>query len=125
MLIAVYGTLRDGCGNDHYMKKEGVTFLGNAETKPEFTMLSAGGFPIVKTEGDTKIQLEVYRVENENALAGIFRLEHYTGRRDDPNNWYNTTNVETPYGTAEMFVQAPEKCRGSLPVITSGDWLKR
>lgn len=123
-VIAVYGTLRDGEGNDHYLKRDGVEFLGNAETVPEFTMRNMSGFPIVVTEGKTPIKIEVYKITNQQTLHDIFRLEHYTGRRNHPDNWYNTTDIDTPFGKAEMFVMSPERYP-SLRVIPSGDWKNR
>jgi gamma-glutamylcyclotransferase (GGCT)/AIG2-like uncharacterized protein YtfP len=106
------------------MQQDGVKLLGSTETAPAFTMTSMGGFPIVKTFGKTPIQIEVYEVTSRNALDRINRLEGYSGKRGHSSNWYNTVDVDTPYGQAEMFIMSPEQYP-HLQVIESGDWLKR
>lgn len=123
-LLAVYGTLRAGCGNDHYLKHPSVELLGEAKTVPQFTMTSMGGFPVVKTEGNNSIQIEVYKVSDSSVLKKVDRLEGYTGIRDHKDNWYNTVDVETPFGKAKMYVMSPDRYP-NLPVIESGDWKKR
>ena len=41
--IFVYGTLKRGLENAHYLA--GQTFLGEARTAPEYRMVSLGGYP--------------------------------------------------------------------------------
>lgn len=117
--IAVYGTLKEGYGNHHYIA--GAKYLGDCVTEPEYNMHSMGGFPGVTKGGTTPITIEVYEVEDEEMLRDIYSLEGYTGRRDADANWYDTTLVDTPYGEAEMFYFKQPLNR---PVISSGVWLK-
>lgn len=119
-LIAVYGTLREGCGNHRVMGDSQL--LGVTKTPANFTLFDNGGFPFVHPSGNTAVTIEIYNVTNENTLRGIYGLEGYTGVRGHARNWYNTVDVQTQWGVAEMFV-----CREipNLPIIQSGDWLKR
>lgn len=116
-LIAVYGTLKRRHGNHRVMGNS--KFLGEATTEPKFTMYSAGGFPIVSPKGNTKIALEIFEVTSEETLRRIYGLEGYSGVRDSQENWYNTTDVETEWGKAEMFIQEKELNR---PIVESGIW---
>jgi len=118
-LIAVYGTLKQQHGNHIYMG--GSQFLGTHVTEPAYTMYSLGGFPAVTKEGSTPISIEVYRVTDPEDLQNIYGLEGYSGERDSPRNrFYDTTDVETPYGTAEMFIfKTPPATRR---VVESGVW---
>jgi gamma-glutamylcyclotransferase (GGCT)/AIG2-like uncharacterized protein YtfP len=70
-LVAVYGTLKKGFGN-HYLI-EGQKFLGIGETPPDYAMLSFGSYPGA-IDGDERIQVEVYEVENK-ALQRMDNLE--------------------------------------------------
>lgn len=117
--IAVYGTLKQGHHNHHYI--DGAKFLGDCITEAEYTMHSMGGFPAIRKDGNTSITLEVYEVSDPVMLKDIYGLEGYTGQRDNDLNWYDTTLVNTPYGEAEMFYFKNEVNR---PVIASGVWLK-
>lgn len=119
-LIGVYGTLRKGCGNHRVMGSSEL--LGTVVTNPSFTMFNNGGFPFVFPSGETPITLEIYNVSDQGTLRDIYGLEGYTGERNHPRNWYDTVDVETEFGTAEIFV-----CKNppNLPVVASGDWTKR
>ena len=116
MKVAVYGTLKRGHGNHRVMGDS--KFLGTHVTDPAYTMYSTGGFPIVCTHGDTAIHVEVFEVEKGN-LQRIYSLEGYTGIRNHKDNWYNTVEIQTPYGQAEMFVMSETK---HLTKIESGLW---
>jgi len=117
MKIAVYGTLRQGEGNHHRI--ESGKLLGTCLTPKGFTMFDNGGFPFVFPEGNGSIKIEVFEVTDEQVIRSIYRLEGYTGIRNHPNNWYDTVDVDTEFGTAIMFVS---KARPQLPIIKSGDW---
>lgn len=128
VLYAVYGTLRAGWGNNRILCKEdgstrhGVEYLGIMKTDPLYTMYGKNaGFPVVAINGKTAITVEIYRVTDENIIKRVNGLEGYTGRRDDPQNWYNTTEVKTKWGIANMFCM--EGRSGSRDnIIESGDW---
>jgi gamma-glutamylcyclotransferase (GGCT)/AIG2-like uncharacterized protein YtfP len=125
-LVCVYGTLRKGFGNHGYLDNEHSELLGSMKTPAAYTMysLAGGGFPGVAEGGDTEIQIEVYRVNDENVLRRIYRLEGYSGVRGSERNWYDTCDVETPWGTGNMFTM--NDLRGTnTKVIESGDWANK
>jgi gamma-glutamylcyclotransferase (GGCT)/AIG2-like uncharacterized protein YtfP len=119
--IAVYGTLRKGQGNNKYCLSNSK-YLGTTNTEKSFKMYSSGGFPIV-TKGERDIEIDVYEVADED-LNKVYRLEGYTGVRDSEKNWYNTIDVKTKFGVAEMFIMN-ENSVVSLSEIESGNWLNR
>lgn len=126
VLFAVYGTLRRGHGNYQYLLEGNSTFLGEHITEPKFTMYTTGGFPIVATEGETPIHIEVFEVTDPETIHGVNQLEGFSGVKNSPDNWYDTITVDTPYGPAEMFYQSPEKISSrSMRVIESGNWNDR
>lgn len=123
VLFAVYGTLRKGNGNHVYVAN--AEFLGEMKTEPKFTMYGKNwGFPIVSTTGDTSLTVEVYKTKDEKVINGVNRLERYSGVRNHPQNWYDTVDIETPWGNANMFVMETE--RGTeKDIIVDGDWNNR
>lgn len=116
MIMAVYGTLKQGFGNNHLLER--AKYLGEAFTTPEYTMYSLGGFPTIVKNGNTSIKIEVYEVEDPTAIN---RLEGFTGEKNSPSNWYNTETIATPYGDAEMFVfdKPPQR---HINIVESGVW---
>ena len=116
-LLAVYGTLKQGNGNHRYLRESKL--LGTHVTEPKYTMHSLGGFPGVRLEGKTPITVEVYRVTNRDVLTNINSLEGYTGKKDDPENWYDCIEIDTPYGSADMYY-FKQQLNG--PVIKDGIW---
>lgn len=119
MLISVYGTLRNGEGNNAFLRNSNL--LGVSETEAIYTMYNNGGFPYVCLGGDTKITIETYELSEEDK-RGVFSLEGYTGVRNHPLNWYDTADVKTPWGDSQMFIL---KTHPNLKTIKSGDWKKR
>lgn len=117
--IAVYGTLRRGEGN-HYLIRNG-NYLGSINTEPSFTMYDNGGFPFVFNAGNTSITVEIFEIDS-NTLKNVYSLEGYSGIRNHHTNWYDTVDIKTPWGDAEMFICKREK---NLKVIQSGDWKNR
>lgn len=115
MLIFVYGTLKKGFHNHHYLDTS--KFLGNHKTEPIYTMKTNGGFPIVERGGQTSITGEVYKLSDED-LSGVFLLEGYTGVQHNPRNWYDTDTIVTYFGEASIFVMAKDK--NQLPIIENG-----
>ena len=118
MRLSVYGTLKQGEGNHHFLRNSKL--LGEFVTSPNYTMYSMGGFPAVTPEGDTPITCEVYDV-HEKDLPGIYRLEGYSGIKNDPNNWYDCVTLDTPFGQADMFVF---KTKPNRLTIKNGIWTK-
>jgi gamma-glutamylcyclotransferase (GGCT)/AIG2-like uncharacterized protein YtfP len=121
-LFAVYGTLRQGFGNHRLLDNEHCEFLGKDITKPELTMISLGGFPGVLPKGSDSIVIEVYRVNSSQVEQQLNWLEGHKGK-DHPSNFYNVTEIETKYGTANMYILDNEQYDGRQKVA-SGDWQK-
>lgn len=122
-LIAVYGTLKKGFSNHRVMGESKL--LGKIRTEPIFTMYSLGGFPALTKDGNTKVSAEVYEVNCENTLNRIYRLEGYTGKRDSPDNWYDTLALDTPFGEAEIFYfknKSELDYLGEDRIIQDGEW---
>ena len=124
ILIAVYGTLRHGRGNWKAYLEHRAELLGTYRTEPKFTMFTTGGFPIVTTYGDTSIEYEVFKVDSNYTLDRVHRLEGCTGIPGDSRNWYDIMPIETPHGTAYMYVQHDYQ---GMPdhIIKSGNWNMR
>lgn len=114
----VYGTLKSGHGNNRRLQN--AKKLGEHTTEPNYTMYGLGGFPAVSPGGQTAITGEVYETDDENVINGVNALEGYTGTKDHPNNWYDTETIDTPYGSAEMFIFKTAPTRAS--VVESGVW---
>lgn len=118
MKILVYGTLRATFPN-HYLL-EGADFVKYAETTPEFTMISLGGFPGILRGGNTSIKGEVYEVD-EPTLKTLDKLE----RSPD---WYKRELVLLDDGSwVEAYIYPPLRVKevGMFVVVESGDWSKR
>jgi gamma-glutamylcyclotransferase (GGCT)/AIG2-like uncharacterized protein YtfP len=73
-LIFVYGTLKHGGSNHHFMASG--SFSGNAQTPPGFTLYEIAGYPgMVREHGDREgVRGEVWRVDEE-CLADLDVLE--------------------------------------------------
>jgi gamma-glutamylaminecyclotransferase len=54
--VFVYGTLKRGCCNHHYLK--GHRFLGDASTQPEYAMYDLGGYPGMVEDFSQPISIE-------------------------------------------------------------------
>ncbi len=121
VLLCCYGTLLEGFGNYNALLKGRSTYLGTYETKPEYEMYSTGGFPIV-TSGEHSIEIDVFEITDNETLQQVHRLEGCTGIPNDPRNWYNITNIETPHGLGWIYMQ--ETGRG-LPIVKTRKWRTR
>jgi gamma-glutamylaminecyclotransferase len=73
--IFVYGTLRQGFHNHHYVR--GSLFLGTATTLAQYAMYVAAGIPyVMANEARYRICGEIYRVD-ATMLAALDRLEEH------------------------------------------------
>ena len=118
-LVAVYGTLRQGCHNNYLL--QGCKMLGVAFSDNDATMYSNGGFPILKlSEPTCKIVVEVYEVPDRVLHNYLDRLEGYP-------DWYDRTM--TPFTLEDgQQVQAwvyHQEDNHRLPIVKTGDWLKQ
>lgn len=113
-LYAVYGTLRQGYGNHRLLDNKFCELLGTERTKPEWKMVSLGGFPGVIPGGKQEITIEVYRVNSKDVEQRLDWLEGYP-------SFYGKTTIETQFGTANMYILSEEKY-GQNRIVESGDW---
>src|SRR5687768_13262362 len=97
-LYAVYGTLRQGFGNNRLLQNEHSQYLGTQTKKFPFRMVSMGGFPgMIYTPGkENTITIEVFRVTSPTVERRLDMLEGYPG-------WYDKQTVETEWGTAFIY----------------------
>lgn len=117
ILISVYGSLRKELGNHEYHLGK-ANYLGTFNTEPVYNLHSLGGFPGLKEKGNTSVVMEVYEV-NEIEAYNIDRLEGY--RPGSKNNtFYDKKDIETPWGTASVYIYVSELPKSSI--VESGDW---
>lgn len=118
-LIAVYGTLRQGCGNyEHFL--EDADYKGTFDSEPIYSLYSLGGFPGLKTDGQTSVKMEVYGVDDMTAKA-VDALEGYNPNRVP--HFYDKQSIETPWGTAGVYIYVRDIAAREL--IVNGDWKER
>jgi gamma-glutamylcyclotransferase (GGCT)/AIG2-like uncharacterized protein YtfP len=118
-LIAVYGTLRRGCGNYNYLLTQ-ADYKGEFLSEPIYSLYSLGGFPGLKNGGTTSVKMEVFSVNDEEA-SNVDALEGYTEGMDNP-YFYDKQSIETPWGTAGVYIYV--RPADGLRLIESGDWLE-
>lgn len=118
VLYAVYGTLRQGFGNNRLLQNEHSQYLGTQTLEAPFRMVAMGGFPgMIYTGADTpwnRITIEVFRVSNPGVEKRLDMLEGYPG-------WYDKQTIETEWGTAFIYTQTEAQV-GKNPPVESGDW---
>lgn len=115
--LAVYGTLLRGFGNNRYYMRT-AEFLGEYESDPKFTMYSNGGFPYLAEGGDTRIQMEVYKVDDDT----LFALDALEGV---DSGHYQRIQIITPFGKTYLYVATDDtkrRIQERLPVVDSGSW---
>lgn len=124
VLLAVYGTLRRGQGNWDYLLNGNSEFVGTTTTPPEYTMYGKrSGFPIVAKKGNTSIEIDVFKVTNNEVLRRVHGLESCSGIPGDPRNWYDIQPIETEFGKAYIYLQ--NNYENPTNIIESGNWLNR
>ena len=118
MLIAVYGSLRKGFGNNNII--ESAIYKGEFDTKPEYSLYAVSpSFPGLKENGTTSIRMEVYEVD-EHTLSRVNMLEGYNENRNSRTNHYNRITITTPFGKAYAYIY--NSGVGTHELIESGDW---
>ena len=76
--VFVYGTLKRGCGNSHYLQE--AKFIGAFMTVPRYRMLESAVpmfFPVLLPDPDGRqVAGEVYQIDDETlaALDGLERI---------------------------------------------------
>lgn len=118
-LVAVYGTLRKGEFYHHLIKD--AKFLGFHRSNEEFYMIHIiEDYPVLTPKSclsleeidllskknifSTTVVFEIYDL-NEDDWNKVCVLEDFSGIRGDSNNLYETMDIETQYGKADIFIQ--------------------
>lgn len=96
-LLFVYGTLKRGQPNHHFLA--GALFLGEDQTRPEFTMYDLGAFPGVVAGGSSSISGELYELD-DSTLARVDRLEGH------PSFYERTSNILVSGRTCWIYLLA-------------------
>ncbi len=121
-IIFVYGTLRRGECNSHYLKNS--VFLRTDIVKG-FVMADLGQYPMVFETGlgDDTITIEVYEID-DTTLKRIDLLEEY--EENNPHSYYLRKEIQSASGISGFIYYGKErdKYRGFGPV-PGGDWKKR
>jgi gamma-glutamylaminecyclotransferase len=109
--VFVYGTLKKGFSNHSIIMTS--PFVKEAATKPEFTMITLGGFPGILANGNTSIIGEVYEV-SEFTLDRLDKLEGHP-------NWYRRTPITLLDGDeVETYIYLHKE--RTQEIIDSGFW---
>lgn len=117
-LVAVYGTLREGRGNNRLLTTS--TKLGSC-TLQGWVMHPAGyhaGFPVIFASDapQDEIVVEVYECTTEVLEGPLDGLEGHP-------TWYKRELVATPFGEAWIYVMQDESYK-QFPRIMSGDFVQ-
>lgn len=116
ILVSVYGSLRKNMGNNHLLSTS--KYLGEFQSKPEFSLYSLGYYPGLKTNGNTSVKMEVYEV-TEKVARSVDNLEGYTPGSNS-NTFYDKIPIETPYGEASVYIYVNDI--SEKKIVKSGDW---
>jgi gamma-glutamylcyclotransferase (GGCT)/AIG2-like uncharacterized protein YtfP len=114
-LVAVYGTLKRGLRNHHWL--QGADFVGE-DTLTTATLYDLGPFPGAKRQPSRGVRVEVFRVTAPQ-MAGLDQLEGYDAA-DPSSGLYDRSIVATAYGPAWLYLYNPDV--DGCPVIRQGGW---
>ncbi len=113
--VFVYGTLRRG-GLLH-PALDGATFLNEAKTQPEFTLINLGDFPAMLAGGDTSIVGELYLI-NQETLNLLDKIEGH------PINYKRQLIEFEDKSFAMAYIFNIVLPKNYFPkIIKSGDWM--
>jgi gamma-glutamylcyclotransferase (GGCT)/AIG2-like uncharacterized protein YtfP len=114
-LVAVYGTLKRGLNNDHYL--QAANYLGN-DTLTSITLYDLGAYPGAKVERSAGIDVEIFSVTAQQ-LQALDGLEEYEPEAP-PRGLYDRRLFSTRYGAAWVYLYNPS-VSGLVP-IQAGSW---
>ncbi len=113
--VAVYGTLKQGFNNAHWLS--GATLLGN-DTTSALTLYDIGRYPGAKWQPSKGVMIEVYEISIAQ-LAQLDRLEDY--RIDAPaEGEYDRQQITTCFGLAWVYLYNPSVA--GKTAIYEGGW---
>lgn len=114
-LVAVYGTLKRGLSNDHYLQT--ATYLGN-DSLNTISLYDLGPYPGAKAEPSAGIDVEIFSVTAQQ-LQALDELEEYEPEAP-ARGLYDRRLFSTCYGAAWVYLYNPP-VSGMLP-IRAGGW---
>ena len=114
-LVAVYGTLKRGLGNFHFLTD--AAYLGS-DTLKEITLYDLGPYPGAKAELSAGIGVEIFSVTAQQ-LQQLDLLEEYSPQAP-AEGLYDRRLFMTHYGIAWVYLYNPP-VTGLVP-ITTGGW---
>ncbi|BBI52750.1 gamma-glutamylcyclotransferase [Vreelandella olivaria] len=113
--VAVYGTLKQGFNNAHWLN--GATLLGSDITSA-LTLYDIGRYPGAKWQPSKGVMIEVYEISIAQ-LAQLDRLEDY--RADAPTaGEYDRQQITTCFGLAWVYLYNPSVT--GKTAISEGGW---
>ncbi|NAW33329.1 gamma-glutamylcyclotransferase family protein [Halomonas alimentaria] len=114
-LVAVYGTLKRGLRNHHWL--DGAGFMGS-DRLADVTLYDLGPFPGAKLESSHGVEIEVFEVE-VRLLTGLDQLEDY--RPHQPRQGlYDRAVHPTAFGPAWLYLYNPDVT--GFTAIRQGGW---
>ncbi|MFY0990543.1 gamma-glutamylcyclotransferase family protein [Halomonas sp. C05BenzN] len=117
-LVAVYGTLKRGLRNHHWL--DGAEFIGT-DHLTSATLYDLGPFPGARPEPSRGVEVEVFRVDAP-LLADLDRLEGYRVRSPASGD-YDRAIHPTAFGPAWLYLYNHEVT--GCPMIREGGWRPR
>lgn len=115
--VAVYGSLRQGHGNNALLRQGGASYVCTTKTAKNYAMYSLGGFPFVNlSEKKTPITVEVYEVSDQ-CLRQLDMLEGYRG---NDQSFYNRTSIPL-VDCEDAYIYHIDDRTNDKPV-NNGDW---
>lgn len=115
IIVAAYGTLREGYGNNRLLSSS--KHLGTGQTVEKYT-LRASGIPFVSKEPLHNVVVDVYKVDNDT-LENLDSLEGHP-------EWYCREKIPVKVGDTRMEAWLYFNDGYShLPIIESGDYKTR
>ncbi|MBE7122466.1 gamma-glutamylcyclotransferase [Bacillus cereus] len=118
--VFVYGTLRQGQTNAHYM--QGATCIAEEAWVYGKLFDTNEGYPAMICSNEEKVYGEVYEVDDE-VLQKLDELEEYTGNTDT--DLYDRITQTVYFADKEMhaYVYVAQDKEILKKIIDSGDWL--
>ncbi|MEA1010584.1 MULTISPECIES: gamma-glutamylcyclotransferase family protein [Bacillus cereus group] len=118
--IFVYGTLRNGQTNAHYM--QGATCIAEEAWVYGKLFDTNEGYPAMICSNEEKVHGEVYEV-NDDVLQKLDELEEYTGNAETDLYDRITQTVYVADREIHAYVYIAQDKEMLKKIIDSGDWL--
>lgn len=122
VLVAVYGSLREGMSNWSWCLRDYEKIATGKVSN--FVMFSCGGFPacVPSDEAEDKVVVEVFSVPESHMKGPMDSLEGYP-------QWYTRELVEVKTGEQEaceawLYFWPDVNSGEGLPLVENGDWVE-